>query len=127
MLKHTQAIRRQFTHELFECAWPFCDIGAQRVKLCAKRNPNLKIEAYYRRKDISEAVVPSCSVKEVFSKISENSKENTCARWALKWTHQQFILDIQFISKSMAANVSYVCFRKKFSLVQFWDDYVTVL
>lgn len=75
----------------------------------------------------AEAVVPSCSVKEVFSKISENSKENTCARWALKWTHQQFILDIQFISKSMAANVSYVCFRKKFSLVQFWDDYVTVL
>ena len=32
MVKHTQAIRRQFADELFECVfecvWPFCDIGA---------------------------------------------------------------------------------------------------
>ena len=27
MVKHTQTIRRQFTDELFECVWPFCDIG----------------------------------------------------------------------------------------------------
>ena len=28
MAKHTQAIRRQFNNELFECVWPFCGIGA---------------------------------------------------------------------------------------------------
>ena len=28
MVKHTQTIRRQFAEELFECVWPFCEIGA---------------------------------------------------------------------------------------------------
>ena len=28
MVKHTQTIRRQFTDELFECVWPFCETGA---------------------------------------------------------------------------------------------------
>ena len=28
MVKHTQTIRRQFPDELFECVWPFRDIGA---------------------------------------------------------------------------------------------------
>ena len=28
MVKHTQAIRRQFADELFECVWPFYGIGA---------------------------------------------------------------------------------------------------
>ena len=28
MVKHTQAIRRQFADKLFECVWPFCEIGA---------------------------------------------------------------------------------------------------
>ena len=28
MAKHTQAIRRQITDELFECVWPFCEIVA---------------------------------------------------------------------------------------------------
>ena len=32
MVKHTQTIRRQFADEMFECVWPFCDIGAERVK-----------------------------------------------------------------------------------------------
>ena len=32
MVKHTQTIRRQFADELFECVWPFCGIGAERVK-----------------------------------------------------------------------------------------------
>ena len=32
MAKHTQTIRWQFGNELFECVWPFCEIGAQRVK-----------------------------------------------------------------------------------------------
>ena len=32
MAKHTQTIRRQFANELFECVWPFCGIGAERVK-----------------------------------------------------------------------------------------------
>ena len=32
MVKHTQTIRRQFADELFECAWQFCGVGADRVK-----------------------------------------------------------------------------------------------
>ena len=31
MVQHTQTIRRQFVDELFECVWPFCEIGAKRV------------------------------------------------------------------------------------------------
>ena len=31
MVKHIQTIRRQIADELFECIWPFCDIGAYRV------------------------------------------------------------------------------------------------
>ena len=26
MVKHAQTIRRQFADELFECAWPFCEM-----------------------------------------------------------------------------------------------------
>ena len=26
MVKHTQAIRRQFVNELFGCVWPFCEM-----------------------------------------------------------------------------------------------------
>ena len=32
MAKHTQTICRQFADELFECVWPFCGIGAERIK-----------------------------------------------------------------------------------------------
>ena len=28
MVKHTQKICRQIAEELFECVWPFCEIGA---------------------------------------------------------------------------------------------------
>ena len=31
MVKHTQTIRRQIDDELFECVWPFCEIGSKRV------------------------------------------------------------------------------------------------
>ena len=33
MAKHNQTIRRQIVDELFECVWPFCDIGAERAKV----------------------------------------------------------------------------------------------
>ena len=33
MVKHTQTIRRQFAEELFECVWPFCNIGTEKVKI----------------------------------------------------------------------------------------------
>ena len=29
MVKHTQIIRRQIDDELFECVWPFCEIGTE--------------------------------------------------------------------------------------------------
>ena len=32
MVEHTQTIRRQIADELFECVWPFCEIGAKRIK-----------------------------------------------------------------------------------------------
>ena len=32
MVKHIQTIRRQIVDELFECVWPFYEIGAERVK-----------------------------------------------------------------------------------------------
>ena len=28
MVKHTQTTRQQIAHELFECVWPFCEVGA---------------------------------------------------------------------------------------------------
>ena len=28
MVKHIQTIHRQFADKLFECVWPFCEIGA---------------------------------------------------------------------------------------------------
>ena len=33
MVKHTQTIRQKIADELFECVWPFCEIGAERIKL----------------------------------------------------------------------------------------------
>ena len=32
MVKHIQTIRRQIANELFECVWPFCEIGAKGDK-----------------------------------------------------------------------------------------------
>ena len=32
MVKHTQTIRRDIPDELFECVWPFCEIGDKKVK-----------------------------------------------------------------------------------------------
>ena len=31
MVKHTQTVSWQFADKLFECVWPFCEIGAERV------------------------------------------------------------------------------------------------
>ena len=32
MVKYTQTIRRQIADKLFEGVWPFCEVGAKRVK-----------------------------------------------------------------------------------------------
>ena len=32
MVKDTETIPRQFVDKLFEYVWPFCDVGAERVK-----------------------------------------------------------------------------------------------
>ena len=39
MVKHTQTIRRQIADELFECVWPFCEIGTKTV--------NKKLDFYF--------------------------------------------------------------------------------
>ena len=31
MVKHTQTVCQQIGDELFECVWPFCGVGAERV------------------------------------------------------------------------------------------------
>ena len=36
MVKHTHTIHRQTAGELFECVWPFCWVGAERVKIKEK-------------------------------------------------------------------------------------------
>ena len=41
MFKHTQKIRRQKADELFECVWPLCGIGAERVK--TKKTMNIEL------------------------------------------------------------------------------------
>ena len=41
MVKHTQIIRRQIADELFECVWPFCVIGAKKVKTFRKFYPKI--------------------------------------------------------------------------------------
>ena len=42
MVKHTQTIRRQIADKLFECVWPFCEIGAKRVKFARERKNSLQ-------------------------------------------------------------------------------------
>ena len=32
MAKHTQTIRPQIGDKLYECVWPFCEVGAKRFK-----------------------------------------------------------------------------------------------
>ena len=32
MVKYTQTIRQQFADKLSECVWPFCGVGASKVK-----------------------------------------------------------------------------------------------
>ena len=41
MVKHTQIIRQQFADELFECVWPFCEIGAKGVNTNQKAKNHL--------------------------------------------------------------------------------------
>ena len=36
MAKHTQTICRQIADELFECVWPYCEIGTKRVNITSE-------------------------------------------------------------------------------------------
>ena len=54
MFKHTQIIRREIADELLECVWPFCEIGAERVKagddvnlLCVYQNLYFLVSEIY--------------------------------------------------------------------------------
>ena len=33
MAKDTQTIRLKIADELFDCVWPFCEIGAESIKI----------------------------------------------------------------------------------------------
>ena len=43
MAKYIQTIRRQIADELFECVWPFCEIGAQKVKYLTSFETTLRM------------------------------------------------------------------------------------
>ena len=53
MFKHTQIIRREIADELLECVWPFCEIGAERIKagddvnLCVYQNLYFLVSEIY--------------------------------------------------------------------------------
>ena len=96
MAKHTQAIRRLLHNELFECIWPFCEVGTWRLMQFLPEylyfvkaeplsfNTGLYACLIYRVHVTliwpTEAAALGCSVKNLFFKISQNSQENTCAR-----------------------------------------------
>ena len=51
MVKHTQTVCRQFADELFECVWPFCGVGAEKVKTKNKwLTVNLSVWQFEKRK-----------------------------------------------------------------------------
>ena len=60
MVKHTQTIRRQIADELFECVWPFCEIGAKRVngQGCYKDEKKLCTIPYYYYLNINIIIFP---------------------------------------------------------------------
>ena len=49
MVKHTQTIRRQIAYELFDCVWPFCEIGAKRVSFHLLRSGEHFFGFYFRK------------------------------------------------------------------------------
>ena len=49
MVKHTQTIRRQIPHELFECVSPSCEIGAKRINT----SPKTELKSYMRKIDLT--------------------------------------------------------------------------
>ena len=53
----------------------------------------------------SEAVVPRCSVKKVFLELSQNSQENTRARFSLLVKLQASSLQLYFIKKETLTQV----------------------
>ena len=66
----------------------------------------------------SEAVAGRCSVKKLFSEISQNSQENICARVPFLKTSGQMVLDLDFLgqvffSTSVLGQVRFF----------FWDKY----
>ena len=91
MVKHTQAIRRQFADELYECVWPSCEIGAQRVKnitrhylekintlLSCKNNPKIRqkwlmLELYFSDDTIKQqsCIVGVCKFYLAFNSNRE--------------------------------------------------------
>ena len=101
MVKHTQTIPWLTADELFECVWPFCGVGTQRVhhrhqaigkpselmfcKLCFSQLSYFCLwwiwirEWLNMRWIITEAVVWRCSIKKMFLKFHQK-KFYICAR-----------------------------------------------
>ena len=84
----------------------------RRFHLCSENDLNLKSIPYkvkvffwtkcfnsYILKQFSELVVPRCSVKKVFLRILQNSRENTCARNYLLLTVRTCSLNISLQKK----------------------------
>ena len=79
MVKHPKTIRWQIADELFECVWPFCGIGALRVKKKRKyftskdKCPNFT--NFFRTPNINNSNVSNEKQKELKMKLWRLHKE----------------------------------------------------
>ena len=72
MVKHTQTVCRQFADELFECVWPFCGVGAEKVKTKNKwLTVNLSVWQFEKRKTdlIFHNLVPRAVKKKLWRRM----------------------------------------------------------
>ena len=68
MIKYTKTIRRQIANELFECVWPFCEIGAKRINELNKRF--LKFSFNGKNKSIEESMISFCRTHSSWQRIN---------------------------------------------------------
>ena len=69
MVRHTQTVRLQIADELFECVLPFCEIGAERVKIFAvsrKCTSILISEHRFAKKELDNSAFSQKSVRNCF-------------------------------------------------------------
>ena len=119
MGKHTQAIRRQFANEMFECVWLFCDIGVWNVK--KRRDRLLKPAALVY-------LVFLKIINMVFFRISSKIK------WIILYnaflmlndsTLGKFIWGLRELLQKESSNVIIIIFESAYNLAWCWTVLLT--